>query len=99
LVFAAKVLITDQLDLAVAIGVAALPMRRRMDLQVGSDVRRGDAHRQGNLQRLEAFAGEKDHPREMLQIALDGMQGMVDLAGDLQGLAAAKPVANGHPLV
>jgi len=32
------VLITDQLDLPVAIGVAALPTRRLVNLQVGLDV-------------------------------------------------------------
>jgi hypothetical protein len=87
------VLSADQLDLPIALRVAALPTRRLIGLQVGLNVCRGNSHRQRDLQRLERLAPEKDLPREV-QTALHRMQRIINLAGDLQGLAARNRVTN-----
>lgn len=55
---------------------------RLIAFEVGVDAGGGDADGEGDLQGLEVVAREEDDAGEVLEVAFDGGEGVVDVAGD-----------------
>ena len=70
-----------------------------IQLEVGPHGGAGDADGEGDLESLEPHAGQEDDAGEVLQVALNGTQGVVDGAGNFLRLLAFEPVAHGLALV
>jgi hypothetical protein len=80
--------LSDALEFGDSRSYACVSFVRLIAFKVGVDSGRGDTNSEGDLQWLEAFACEEDDAGEVLEVALDGCEGVIDVTGDFGWLFA-----------